>query len=78
MFSCKDITEHASDYVDGRMSWRDRVKYRLHLFICHNCRNYVAQFRATIAALITRRRAPDPATVNDTVAKLRREHKSLK
>jgi anti-sigma factor RsiW len=76
MFSCKDITEHASAYVDGKLSLVDRVKFRLHVFICHNCREYLAQFRAMIRSVARTRREPEAATIDDTVARLLRERDS--
>lgn len=76
MFSCKDITERASDYVDRRMSLVERMQYRLHVFICHRCREYLDQFRAMIAALRSARRAPAPESVDETVANLLRERNS--
>ncbi|MDH4275933.1 MAG: zf-HC2 domain-containing protein [Gammaproteobacteria bacterium] len=50
-FTCKEVTQLASDYVTGRMSRWNRIKYRMHIFICHDCRVFVAQFRATISSL---------------------------
>lgn len=78
MFSCKDMSKHASAYVDHHMSVLDRVKFRLHLFICHNCRNYIAQFRTTVASLARLRREPDTHIVDGVVQKLLRDRASPK
>jgi len=51
MPSCKDVTEHASDYLDSNMPFMKRMKYRLHLFICDSCSRYLSQLKLTIATL---------------------------
>jgi anti-sigma factor RsiW len=72
MFSCKDVSERASAYVSREMSAWERAQYRLHLFICHDCRNFIAQFRATLGALRGRKTSADPAVVDQQVAALLR------
>jgi anti-sigma factor RsiW len=72
MFRCKDIAERASAYVSREMSPWERVRYHLHLFICHDCRNFIAQFRATLGALRGRKSPADPAVVEQQVATLLR------
>lgn len=47
MMTCKDVTEHASDLLDGKMGHWERIKLRLHLLICTGCARFVAQMRAT-------------------------------
>ncbi len=55
---CVDVTELVTDYVEGRMSLRDRLKFQLHLGACGHCRAYLAQMRATVQVL--GRVAPPP------------------
>ena len=43
MISCKKATELASNSLDRKLSLMQRIKLKLHLFICHTCRNYVRQ-----------------------------------
>lgn len=45
MLSCKDVAELASHSLDRRLSWRERLGMRLHLFICRACPRYVEQLR---------------------------------
>ena len=52
-FTCKDITERASDYLEQKMSRWDRFKFRLHIFICHDCRRFLQQFKGTLSSLKT-------------------------
>lgn len=45
LMNCKDATRAISDGLDRHLSTSDRVKLRVHLFICHYCRNFVRQTR---------------------------------
>ena len=51
MLSCKEIAQQASDYIDQQHSWQQRMGFRLHLFMCRNCRRYISQLRSTISSL---------------------------
>lgn len=51
MFKCKDIAEHSSDYLDQRLSWQQKLAFKLHVFICKNCRRYMRQFQQTITSI---------------------------
>lgn len=51
MDSCRKITEQASDYVDRNMTFGQRMKMRMHLLMCHHCRNFIGQFQITIGAI---------------------------
>ncbi len=51
MLTCKEITELVTAYVEGQLSFTDRLRFRLHIGMCHNCRAYVRQMKATVAAL---------------------------
>ncbi len=75
-FSCKDITELTSAYVDGKLSFIDRIHYRLHLFVCHNCRVYLDQFKAMLASFGKSRREPEAKQVDDLVARMMQERQS--
>ena len=46
MLSCNDLAHHhASDYLDGQLGWRDRLRVRFHLFICVHCRRFIQQLK---------------------------------
>ena len=46
MLTCRELAHgHASDFIDGKLSWRARLGVWYHLFICDNCRRFVAQMR---------------------------------
>ena len=51
MFSCKDVTEKANQYIDQELPLFTRLKVQLHLFVCVNCRVYLKQLRLTISTL---------------------------
>lgn len=51
MISCQDITEKTSYFIDGKLSLWQRLQWWMHLLICHHCRQFVRQFRLTIASV---------------------------
>lgn len=51
MITCREIAELVTDYVEGRLTFRDRLRFHLHLGLCRNCRAYVRQVKATARAL---------------------------
>jgi hypothetical protein len=51
MPSCKDITEHSSDYLDRNLPWWRRLGFWVHLLICVHCRRYLDQLKLTISSL---------------------------
>ena len=51
MLGCKDITEHASDYIDKKLSLHTRIKMKMHLLICVHCRRYIHQIKTTVGTL---------------------------
>ncbi len=59
MLTCRELTEHATDYMEGALPVRTRLAVRLHLFLCRMCRAYLAQLRRT-AALLRGRALPAP------------------
>ena len=51
MPSCKDITEHSSEYLDKNLPLMKRLSFHMHMFMCVNCRRYVNQIKLTIATI---------------------------
>lgn len=45
MLNCKDATRLISDGLEQTLGLPQRLSLRLHLFICHYCRNYSRQLR---------------------------------
>ncbi len=51
MLTCRDLTELVTDYVEGRLSFLDRLRFQMHVGMCRYCRAYVRQLKQTIRAL---------------------------
>jgi anti-sigma factor RsiW len=49
--SCREVVELVTDYLEGRLSRRDRRRFEKHLSACDGCTRYVEQMRITIRAL---------------------------
>jgi hypothetical protein len=43
--TCKEVTRMASDSMERKLSWRQRLDMRLHLLICALCMRYVKQLQ---------------------------------
>ena len=51
MLSCRQLTEHSSDYLDRELGLWQRLQVRFHLILCHHCQRYVAQIERTVATV---------------------------
>lgn len=60
MLSCREVSERASDLIDGHASWRVRAEARLHLLMCQHCRRYIEQLKLTVKALRSARCSEPP------------------
>lgn len=49
--SCQQVVELVTDYLEGRLSRRDRRRFEQHLSACDGCTAYVEQMRITLRAL---------------------------
>ena len=58
MLRCRDITERASDLLEGQLPLGSRLAVRFHLAICSMCRAYLDQLRKTRALLGRSRFSP--------------------
>ncbi len=47
-FTCREMVELVTEYLDGSLSRRDHARFEAHLAGCTNCTEYVDQFRETI------------------------------
>jgi anti-sigma factor RsiW len=48
---CRELVELVGDYLEGRLSPRDRTRFEAHLAECEYCETYLDQMRQTIRAL---------------------------
>ncbi|MFT0625664.1 anti-sigma factor family protein [Ectopseudomonas guguanensis] len=51
MLTCKELVAHSSDYLDGRLTLRQRLAVRAHLAMCGNCRRFIRQMKLTQAVI---------------------------
>ena len=45
---CQRAVELVTDYLEGRLSRRQRRRFEAHLAVCPHCTEYLAQLRETI------------------------------
>jgi anti-sigma factor RsiW len=73
VLTCREVTERASEYLDGDLPFGRRLAFRLHLMMCRHCRRYVDQLAGTIALVrAAGRQATDPGTADRIVTALER------
>lgn len=73
MHSCQQITELVTEYLEGSMPWRERVKFKLHVMMCKHCRVYLKQVEATVAAVGHVPELELPSEVEQTLRRAFRE-----
>jgi anti-sigma factor RsiW len=49
--ACRELVELVTDYLEDRLSARDRARFEAHLADCDYCATYVEQMRQTIRTL---------------------------
>lgn len=49
--SCQQVVELVTDYLEGRLSRRERRRFERHLKACDGCSNYLEQMRETLRVL---------------------------
>jgi anti-sigma factor RsiW len=48
-FTCQEMVELMTDYLEGSLSWRQRRRFESHLSGCDHCTEFLRQMRTTIA-----------------------------
>ena len=48
---CQELVELVTDYLEGRLSASERLRFEAHLAGCPGCRTYLEQMRQTVRAL---------------------------
>ena len=72
MMTCARMTALVTDYLEGRLPLARRLRFQLHLGLCHHCRRYLRQMRRTIAAVGQLPREPIPdATMGELLKQFR-------
>jgi len=75
MLTCKQLTELVTEYLEGRMSLADRIRFQLHIGMCRHCRAYLRQMRQTIRTL---GKLPDEPVPPEVLEDLLRRFRSWK
>jgi len=65
--TCREMTELVTEYLEGKLNWRDALCFQLHLSMCRHCHTYLRTMKETVRLLGTlsptrsraRRRMPD-------------------
>ena len=73
VLTCREVTEHATDYMEGALPVRTRWAVRLHLLLCRMCRAYVVQLRRTVGLLRGRALVGRSAAVETRIIRLVKE-----
>ncbi len=51
MLTCQEMTELVTDYLEGRLSIGQRLRFEMHVGLCGHCRAYLRQMRQTVQTL---------------------------
>ena len=63
MLKCREVTEKASDWLDGNLGLLERVRIRAHLALCAHCRHFMSGLETT--GQLVRSVTPDSQPVSD-------------
>jgi len=47
MLTCQEVALLVSDYLDDRMTGWERIKFRIHVAMCKDCREWLRQLEIT-------------------------------
>lgn len=51
MLTCSQMTDLVTEYLEGRLSLKQRLRFQLHVGLCRHCRRYLSQMKMMIQAL---------------------------
>ncbi len=68
-FSCREIAELVTDFLEGSLTLSERLRFHLHIGMCFACRNYLRQMKYTITTLGELPSEPVPPEVKDELLK---------
>ncbi|MBA3966853.1 MAG: zf-HC2 domain-containing protein [Nitrospirales bacterium] len=57
---CREVAEGITEFLEGGLSWKDALRFRLHLWLCLGCRKLLRQMQLTIQILQQLPRTPIP------------------
>ncbi len=75
MFSCKDVHDRASLYIDNDMGLLARMGILMHLLICGQCRLFIKQLKLTVATVSRMKISTPESELAELAQKLQRIRK---
>ena len=51
MLTCQEVTWLVTDYLEGKLSWKDVLRFQLHIGMCIHCRRYLREMKVTVRTL---------------------------
>jgi predicted anti-sigma-YlaC factor YlaD len=51
MLTCQELTELVTDYLEGKLSLGQRLRFEMHIGMCSHCRAYLRQMKHTVRTL---------------------------
>jgi anti-sigma factor RsiW len=74
-FSCRQVVDLVTDYVEGALPPSDRLAFEQHVAICPPCRAYFAQMRTVIRVAGSLREDDLPVPVREKLVNAFRDWK---
>lgn len=75
MLTCRDVSEKATDYMEGALPPTNQLRVWTHLRLCPACRRYLQQLGAAIGLARSAASEPPPAEVEENLVNLFRKAK---
>jgi predicted anti-sigma-YlaC factor YlaD len=51
MLTCQEMTRLVTDYLEGKLSCMDTIRFQLHIGMCIHCRRYLRDMKVTMRTL---------------------------
>ncbi len=51
MLTCRELTELVTEYLEGKLSIGQRLRFEMHIGLCRHCRAYLRQMKQTVQTL---------------------------
>jgi hypothetical protein len=51
MLTCREMTQLITDYLEGDLSWKNVIRFQLHIGMCMHCRRYLRDMKVTVRTL---------------------------
>lgn len=65
--TCRELVELVTNYLEGGLARKDRMRFEEHLLICEGCSAYIDQVRNTIAVVGSLQEDSIPPQVRDVL-----------